>query len=106
MATRKKNTTKTRRTRRKFPAEFRSDVVRLCQAGNESIAEVCKRLDLTESAVRGWIKKAEDEGAGTEQALTASEKQELQRLRRENKQLKVEREILKKAATFFAKEST
>lgn len=108
MATRKTRTTKKRRPRRKFTEEFRSDVVRLYQSGSESISDICRRLDLTESAVRGWVKKAEEEGpgAGDANALTASEKQELQRLRRENKQLKVEREILKKAATFFAKEST
>lgn len=108
MATRKSNTTKKRRPRRKFTDEFRSDVVRLWQSGSESISDICKRLDLTESAVRGWVKKAEEEepGASDAHALTTSEKQELQHLRRENKQLKVERAILKKAATFFAKEST
>ena len=97
-----------RRPRRQFTEEFRTDVVRLCQSGEESIPEVCKRLDLTESAVRGWIRKAEEDAAkvGDTAALTGSEKQELQRLRRENKQLKMEREILKKAATFFAKENT
>ena len=107
MATRKSKTTKSRRPRRKFTDEFRSDIVRLCQSDSDSISDICKRMDPTESEVRGWIKKAEEEGGtGDAQALTASEKQELQRLRREVKQLKVEREILKKAATFFAKEST
>lgn len=102
-----KKNKKQRRPRRKFTDEFRADVVRLCQSEGESIAEVAKRLDLTESAVRGWVKKAEQEALdGSEgPALTTSEKEELQRLRRENKQLKMEREILKKAATFFAKES-
>jgi len=98
---------KQRRPRRAFTDEFRADVVRLCQADGESIAEVAKRLDLTESAVRGWVKKAEQEAlvGGDAEALTMSEKEELQRLRRENKTLRMEREILKKAATFFAKES-
>ena len=102
-----KKNKKQRRPRRKFTDEFRADVVRLCQSEGESIAEVAKRLDLTESAVRGWVKKAEQEAldGGEGPALTTSEKEELQRLRRENKQLKMEREILKKAATFFAKES-
>jgi transposase-like protein len=96
-----------RRPRRAFTDEFRADVVRLCQAGGESICEVAKRLDLTESAVRGWVKKAEEEAldGGDAEALTTSEKEELQRLRREVKTLKMEREILKKAATFFAKEN-
>lgn len=110
MASKKnQNDKKRRRPRRQFTDEFRADVVRLCQSEGESIAEVCKRLDLTDSAVRGWVRKAEQEsceGGGDAVTLTVAEKQELQRLRRENKQLKMEREILKKAATFFAKEST
>lgn len=103
-----KKNTKQRRPRRLFTDEFRADVVRLCQAEGESVPEVCRRLDLTESSVRGWVRRAEEDGVdGSDTAsATASEKQELQRLRRENKQLKMEREILKKAATFFAKEST
>jgi transposase len=109
MASKKsKNNKKQRRARRQFSDEFRADVVRLCQSEGESISEVVKRLDLTESAVRGWVAKAEQGEAldGREgPALTTSEKEELQRLRRENKQLKMERDILKKAATFFAKES-
>lgn len=99
---------KQRRARRAFTDEFRADVVRLCQAESESITDICRRLDLTESAVRGWVKKAEEQASegGDVVALTASEQQELQQLRRENKTLKMEREILKKAAAFFAKEST
>lgn len=82
--------------------------MRLCQSGNESITAVCQRLDLTESAVRIWVAKAEaaESTALTTPTVTASEHDELLRLRRENKQLKMEREILKKAATFFAKESS
>ena len=107
MATRKTKKRKQRRPRRKFTPQFRGDVVRLCQSGDESVSAICERLDLTESAVRGWLRKAEEHGVGSSEgnALTATEKQELQQLRRENKQLKVEREILKKAATFFAKEN-
>ena len=97
-----------RRTRRKFTPEFRTDVVRLCRSGSESISEVCRRLDLTESAVRGWVAKADAQAvaAAPTSTLTVSELDEFQRLRRENKQLKMERDILKKAVTFFAKEST
>ena len=104
--TQKKNK-KQRRARRSFTPEFRADVVRLCESGNESISEVSQRLDLTESAVRGWVAKANAANApGLPGAVTATEQEELQRLRRENKQLRMEREILKKAATFFAKESS
>lgn len=101
------NKKKQRRARRKFTDEFRADVVRLCQSEGESIGAVAKRLDLTESGVRGWVSKAEQVALGQseEPALTLSEKEELQRLRRENKTLKMEREILKKAAAFFAKEN-
>lgn len=108
MATKNRRNEKRRRARRKFTNEFKDDVVRLCQGGGESISDVCSRLDLTGSAVRGWVRKSEAqaETLDSSTSLTPSEKQELQRLRREIKQLKVEREILKKAATFFAKEST
>jgi len=109
MASKKnKKNKKQRRPRRQFTDEFRADVVRLCQSEGESVSEVSKRLDLTESAVRGWVHKAEQAVAegGVLTTVTASENQELQRLRRENRQLKMEREILKKAAMFFAREST
>ena len=99
--------TKKRRKRRKFTAEFKADVVRLCRAGNESIGDVAKRLDLTETAVRAWVKQADvDEQGGTADELTTSEKAELVRLRRELKRVTQERDILKKATAFFARESS
>lgn len=102
MSSRKKK----RRPRRKFTAEFKADVVRLCQAGNESVTEVSRRLELTETAVRRWVSQAEtDEASGTAGALSTSEREELIRLRRELKQVTMEREILKKATAFFAKEN-
>jgi transposase len=91
------------RRRRKFTREFKADVVNLCRSGNESVGEVCKRLDLTETAVRRWVEQAEvDEAGGTGDALTTAEREELQRLRREVKRLQMEREILKKAAASSA----
>jgi len=96
-----------RRPRRRFTPEFKADVVRLCRTGTETIGEVCRRLDLTESAVRGWVKQAEvDEVGGTPDALTTEERKELVRLRRQLKQVTMERDILKKATAFFAKESS
>jgi transposase len=96
----------TKRKRRKFTAEFKRDTVRLVREGGKTVGEVARDLDLTESAVRLWLKQAEvDDGRGTAGALTSAEREELQRLRRENKTLQMEREILKKAAAFFAKES-
>lgn len=95
-----------RRKRRKFTPEFRAEVVALCRAGDRSITQVAKDLDLTETAVREWVKRAEvDAGRGAPGELTTAEREELAKLRRENKQLRMEREILKQAATFFAKES-
>jgi len=96
-----------KRRRRSFTAEFKQEAVRLCEVGDRTIAQVAKDLDLTETALREWVKRAEiDAGKGPVGALTSEEREELMRLRRENKRLQMEREILKKAAAFFAKEST
>ena len=78
----------------------------MIRESGKTVAEIARDLDLSESAVRNWLTQAEvDEGRGGQGELTTAERQELQRLRRENKQLQMEREILKKAAAFFAKES-
>ena len=95
------------RKRRSFNAEFKAEAVRLCKVGDRSIGRVAKDLDLTEGALREWVKRADiDTGQGPPGALTTAEREELTQLRRENKRLQMEREILKKAAAFFAKEST
>jgi transposase len=83
------------------------EAVRLCKVGDRSIGQVAKDLDLTEGALREWVKRVDvDAGKGPPGALTTAEREELMRLRRENKRLQMEREILKKAAAFFAKENT
>lgn len=98
--------TSKRRPRRTFTPEFKAEAVRLCRAGDRSIAQVAHDLDLTETALREWVQRADvDAGKGPAGALTSDERAELTRLRRENKQLQMEREILKKAAKFFARES-
>ena len=95
-----------RRKRRVFTPEFRAEAVRLCKVGDRTIAQVSKDLDLTENSLREWVKRADiDAGKGPPEALTTAERDELARLRRENKRLTQERDILKAAATFFAKES-
>ena len=95
-----------KRKRRVFAPDFKKEAARLCRVGNRTIAQVAKDLDLTETALREWVKQAEiDDGKGSPEALTSAEREELQRLRRENKRLQMEREILKKAAAFFAKEN-
>ncbi len=93
-----------RRNRRSFSPEQKSDAIKLVRKVG-SVARVAKNLDLTESALRNWVKQAEiDEGHGPESALTSEEKEELQQLRREVRTLRMERDFLKKAAAFFAKE--
>jgi putative transposase len=87
------------RKRRKFTPEFKAEVVGLCLRGDRTIGQVSRDLDLTETAVRAWVKQAEvDLGKGPAEALTTSEREELRRLRREVRQLREDREILKKAA--------
>jgi transposase-like protein len=96
----------TKRKRRAFTAEFKADAVRLVKAGDRRVALVAKELDLTETALREWVKRDAIETAkGPPGALTTAEREELVRLRRDNKRLSMERDILKKAAAFFAKES-
>lgn len=98
---------KKRRARRAFTPEFKAEAVRLCKVGDRTVRDVAKDLDLTETALRDWVKRAEiDAGEGPPGALTSDERAELTQLRRENKRLQMEREILKKAAAFFAKENT
>jgi transposase len=95
-----------KRKRRSFTREFKAEAVRLCKVGDRSIGQIARELDLTETALRAWVKQAEiDEGQGPAGALTTAEREELVRLRREVKRLEMEREILKKATAFFAKES-
>jgi len=95
-----------KRKRRQFTKEFKADTVRLIRESSKSIGEVCRDLGLTETSVRNWVKQADvDAGRGSLGAVTSEEREELRRLRKENKVLKTEREILKKAAAFFAKEN-
>ena len=95
-----------RRKRRSFTPEYKAEAVRLVQVGDRSVREVAKALDLTETALREWTKAAAvDAGKGAPGALTTAERDELTRLRRDVKRLEMEREILKKAAAFFARES-
>ena len=96
---------KKRRERRAFTPEFKADAVKLVASG-KSPAQVAAELDLTETSLREWVKRAEaNAGTGSPEVLATEERQELARLRRENKQLRMEREILKAAATFFAREN-
>ena len=94
------------RKRRRFTEAFKQESVRLCLRHDRSIGQVARELDLTESALRNWVKQYEiDRGSNPSGALTTEEKTELRTLRREVRVLREEREILKKAAAFFAKEN-
>jgi transposase len=103
MATKQKQQGK----RRHFTPEYKAEVVRLARTGGKSIGQVARDLGLTETSVRAWVRQAEiDEGKGSTGALTTSEREELSALKREVRTLRLERDILKKATAFFAKEST
>lgn len=95
-----------KRKRRKFSDEFKREAVRLVRQGDGSVSRVARELDVTVSALRQWVKQDEiDRGKGPPEALTTQEREELRKLRRRVRMLEEEREILKKAAAFFAKES-
>jgi transposase-like protein len=95
-----------RRRRRAFTREYKAEVVALIRKSGRGVGEVARELDLTRTAVAEWVKQAEvDTGRGGTGELTTAEREELVRLRRENRRLAMEHEILRKAAAFFAKES-
>ena len=103
MATMAHESPKTRRPRRQFTEEFRTQAVRLVLDEGRSVGAVARELDLTESALRFWVHRAQADRTKGRTGLTSAEREELARLRRENRILQEEREILKKAAAFFAK---
>jgi transposase len=96
--------TKGSRRRRSFTNEFKAEVVALVRQLGNSVGSVSRDLDLTETAVRGWVKQA-DIDDGHRDGLATSEREELARLRRENRRLSQDVEILKRATAFFAKET-
>ena len=88
-----------RRTRRNYTDEFKAGAVGLVLDQGKKIPQVARDLDLTESALRGWVERARaDRGKGRPGVLTTVEKEELAKLRKEVRELRVERDILKKAA--------
>jgi transposase len=93
------------RPRRSFTPEFKAEIVELCQRGERSVGQVAKDFDLTETAVREWLKQAERDAGTGDGGLTTSEKDELAALRRENRRLREDVDILKRATAFFAKET-
>lgn len=99
--------TKSKRKRRRFTDEYKAEVVRLCEQPGKTVFAVARELGLTPSAVTNWVRQAKiDAGGGGTGALTSAEREELSALRREVRTLRQEREILKRATAFFAKEGT
>jgi len=97
--------TKGRRLRRAFTDEFKAGAVRLVLDEGKTVGRVARELDLTETALREWVQRARADRSQGRTGLTTAEREELARLRKENRILAEEREILKKAAAFFAKQS-
>ena len=95
---------KKQRARRSYTPEFKAEIVARCRAGARTISQVARDFDLTESAVRHWVEQA-DIDDGHKAGLTTDERKELVELRRENRQLKEDVGILKRATAFFVKET-
>src|SRR2546428_11925844 len=94
-----------RRKRRSFSPEFKAESVRLVQGSEKSLGTIARELDLTETALRAWVRQAEvDAGRGRAGALTTDEREELARLRRGGKRVQRGRGILKKRPALFVNE--
>ena len=97
-------TPRSRRPRRRFDDDFKAQAVRLVLDEGKSIGAVARDLDLTETALREWVQRARANRTRGRTGLTTAERDELTLLRKDNRQLRLEREILKNAAAFCAKE--
>jgi len=96
-----------KRKRRTFTKEQKADAVRLVRVSGESIPTVARDLNLTENSLRSWVRQAEiDEGKGSAGTLTTDEKAEIRKLKKDLRRVTMERDFLKKAAAFFAKETS
>jgi transposase len=94
------------RKRRKFTDEFKAQAVKLVKETSKSVAAVARDVDVPESSLHNWVRQHDiDAGKGPAGALTSAERQELALLRREVREVRMERDFLKKAAAFFARES-
>jgi transposase len=94
-----------KRARRQFTEEFMAGAVRLVLDEGKTVGAVARELDLTASSLANWVRHARADRSNGKTGLTTAEREELARLRKENRILQEERDILKKAAAFFAKQS-
>ena len=92
------------KTRSAYPPEFRRRMVELVRSGR-SLSELAREFEPSEQAIRNWVAQSDRDEGRREDGLTTEEREELRRLRRENRRLREEREILKKAAAWFAQET-
>ena len=92
------------RTRKPYPAEFRRQIVELARAGR-SVTELATEFEPSGETIRNWIKQADLDAGTRTDGLTSVEREELRRLRKENRRLQQERDILAKAAAWFARET-
>jgi transposase len=89
---------------KKFPPEFKRDVVTVARRGDLTVAEVAADFDVSVESVRRWMRQA-DVDDGVKDGLTSAEQDEVVRLRRDNRRLAMENEILRRAAAYFAKDA-
>jgi len=89
-----------------YPLEFRAEAVRLVQSGGRDPEQLARDLGCSAQAIRNWVRQADLDAGQRQDGLPTAEREELARLRRENRVLREEREILRKAAAFFAQEAT
>jgi transposase len=92
------------RTRPPYPPEFRAEAVELIRSGTKSLAELSRDLGVADQTLRNWVGQADLDAGRRHDGLTTNEREELRRLRSENRTLRMERDLLRKAAVFFAKE--
>lgn len=91
-------------TRKAYPSEFRARIVELVRSGRKPL-DLAKEFEPTVQTINAWVRQADRDEGRREDGMTSAERSELARLRRENKRLRQEREILAKAAAWFARET-
>jgi len=92
------------RPRPPYPPEFRAEAVELIRSGTKSFSQLSRDIGVSDQTLRNWVRQADVDARRRRDGLTTTEREELRRLRAENRTLRMERDLLKKAAVFFAKD--